>query len=101
MTLLDGLRGACFIAPPLLAIGLEGKSARAVGIIVGLLAGVLGSYTLKLIDDYTDRLYERREPGIVKDMLDRAIFISLVIVIATTSGLAVFITKFIIRYVAP
>ena len=75
MTLLGLLRGLCFFTPPVMVINFVGKSAGAVGIIVGLLAGGLGSYTLKWTDDYTYSLYERREPGIVKEMLDRAIFI--------------------------
>ena len=97
------LRGVCFFTPLVMVIQFTGKPAGAVGawavLLVGLGAGVLGSYTLKWIDDYTYRLYEKCEPGIVKSMLDSSIFISLGIVILTTSGLAVFITKFIIRYV--
>ncbi len=106
MTLLDGLRGACFLMPLMAVYGDSIENpAGAVGIIVRLLVGlgtgVLGWYTLGLIDDYTYRLFERREPGIVKSMLDLSIFISTGIVMLTTSGLAVFITNLIIRYVAP
>ena len=105
MTLLDGLRGACFFFP-LIAVYADSieNPAGAVGIIVRLLVGlgtgVLGWYTLGLIADYTYRLLERREPGIVKSMLDLSIFISCGIVMLTTSGLALIITNLIIRYVA-
>lgn len=60
-------------------------------------AVLFGSYTLKLTVDYKDRCYERRTPGIVRDMLDRAIFIWFGIVTLTAGGLAIFMTKFIIR----
>ncbi len=104
MTLLDGLRGACFFFP-LIAVYADSieNPAGAVGIIVRLLVGlgtgVLGWYTLGLIADYTYRLIESCKPGIVKSMLDLSIFISFVIVMLTTSSLAVFITEFILRFV--
>ena len=105
MTLLDGLRGACFLMP-LMAVysGSIGKPAGAVVTIVvwlvGLGTGVLGWYTLGLIADYTYRLIESCKPGIVQSMLDLSIFISTVVVMLTTSGLALIITHFIIRSVA-
>ncbi len=101
MTLFDGLRGACFLTPVMMGVHVAGRSAWAVGIIVGLLAGGLGFYAFTSTSDYLDRFYERYKPGIVYSMLDLAYFSSAVIVILITSGLAVFMTEFIIRYVAP
>ena len=104
MTLLHLLLGICFTTPPAMAIIFAGKSAGAVGIIVGLLVGLgsggLGLYTFKLTADYLLRSYERRMHGIVRDMIDYAIFICFGIVTLTAGGLAAFMTKFIIRYVA-
>ncbi len=105
MTILELLLAISFTIPPVMAILSAGRSAGAVGFIVGLLVGLgtggLGSYTLKLTADYTLRSYERRKPGIVRGMIDLAILICFGIVTLTASGLAVFITKFFIRYAAP
>ncbi len=101
MTLFDGLRGVCFLFPVMMGVTVAGRSAWAVGIIVGLLAGGLGVYAFTLTSDYLGRFYERYKPGIVYSILDLAYFTSAGIVILTTSGLAVFMTGFIIRYVAP
>ena len=102
-TLFDLLTLVCFTSPPAIGV-IEGKAAGPVGILIGILVGLgaggLAAYTLRLTAEYeySCRLDEKRRPQIVKMIFETDLFF---IFIAVVIGAAVGLTKIITMNIVP
>ncbi len=96
MALIDVLTLVCFILPPAIWVVIEGKAAGPVGILIGILVGLgaggLAAYTLRL----TYRLDEKHQ--IAKLIFETDLFF---IFIAVVIGAAVGLTKIITMNIVP
>ncbi len=104
MTLIDLLTLVCFTSPPAIGV-IEGKAAGPVGILIGILVGLgaggLAAYTLRLTAEYeySCRLDEKHQ--IVKFIFQTDLFwIMIAVVIGAAVGLTKIITMNIVPHVA-